>query len=103
MSKLKLMLTLIPFFLLLTNCLALLEPRIVCNDSEYLHEFSEFTACEGNNCTDYNYSQYRNCTYGCDNVTNSCRSSPITEYSMYFGIMALLLIASGVIIRVWRR
>ena len=57
----------------------------ICIDNTTLEKFMNFTSCEGNTCTIYNFTQYVSCEFGCDNVTHNCRQPKIVEYS-YFGI-----------------
>lgn len=74
-----------------------LDWRVVCNDSENLHRYMEFTSCNATACETYNISQYTNCTFGCDNVTNQCAPDPV-NLNLWFGFGILgLLMAIGVI------
>lgn len=71
----KLILLLMILFLL-PICNAL-DYRNHCDNSSYLRKTMEFTSCEGNNCTDYNFTQLIQCEFGCDNSsTHQCNPSP---------------------------
>lgn len=43
------------------------------------------------------------CQFGCDNATHTCRESPIREYSTYFGVIIVLLVIFGVMIKLFKR
>ena len=51
----------------------------------------------------FNFSQSIECEFGCDNSTQSCRSSQIEEYSIYFLVIIIILILIGVLIKLYRR
>ena len=45
----------------------------------------------------------KKCQFGCDNVTNTCREPYIYEYGTYFGVVVVLLIGIGIIIKLYGR
>lgn len=61
-----------------------------CNDTSKLRYYMTFQTCEGGNCTDYNITQYRNCTYGCDLQTQSCTPTPINQMALFSGVFILI-------------
>jgi hypothetical protein len=66
-----------------------------CNDTQKLRYYMTFSTCENNNCTSYNITQYRNCTFGCDSVTNICSPSPSNvnfTFLIIFGSFSIILI-----------
>jgi len=102
-SKLESMLkiiTLLSILLLLPICNAL-DYKNHCDNTSYLRKTMEFTSCEGNNCTDYNFTQLIECEFGCDNVTHNCRQPKITEYSWYFGGLIVVMIILGLVYKLW--
>ena len=72
-----------------------------CYNTTHYEKFTEFTSCENNTCTDYNFSQIYECQFGCDNVTESCRKPEIEEYGLYVLIFFGLLIIIGVVIKLY--
>lgn len=85
-----------------------IQYREVCDDTSNLRRFMNFTTCERNStgysiCTDYNFTQLKECEFGCDNITNTCRESQITEYGNFFFYLILIIIGIGVIIALYKR
>lgn len=99
MHKLILLIPLI--FLTIVSSVTALQYRNICSNNQTLNKFMNFTACETGNCTIYNFSQDVQCEFGCDNVTNSCRQSTITEYGYYFGFIVCLVIIAGIILKLY--
>ena len=75
----------------------------LCDNTSYLKKTLEFTACSGVNCTVYNFTQYVNCGFGCDNATDTCRESPIKEYTNYFLAIVGILIIIGVLAYLYKK
>ena len=73
-----------------------IEYRKICLNNETLSIFSNFTVCENNNCTDYNYTEIKVCEFGCDNSsTHVCNPSPYSwniNFLLFFGIIVCALI-----------
>ena len=90
----------IAMFFLMPDLALALDYRNSCDNTSYLRKTMEFTSCEGNNCTDYNFTQFVECRFGCDNVTHVCRQSEIEEYGMFglYIIGGLILLGILVII-----
>lgn len=80
-----------------------LQYRNICNNEYTLNKFMNFTACENVTCINYNFSQVVQCEFGCDNVTQSCRSSSITEYGYYFISIIAIIVIFGVIYALYKR
>lgn len=72
-----------------------------CDNTSYLRKTMEFTSCEGNTCTDYNFTQLIECEFGCDNVTHNCRQPKIIEYSSYVIALFALLVGLGIMVKLW--
>jgi len=99
LNKGSLLLIICFFILFITNTNALTW-ETVCNDTSKLRYYMTFQTCESNNCTDYNITQYRNCTYGCDNSTNSCKPNIVESNAYYFLIIVAIVILVGVCAKV---
>jgi len=80
-----------------------LQYRNTCDNDQTLNKFMNFTACENVTCIDYNFTQLVQCEFGCDNSTQTCRQSPINEYSNYFFVLIGIIIIVGVIWALYKR
>lgn len=74
-----------------------------CVDNETLARNISFTIKVDQNQSIINSYSTEKCQFGCENTTNTCRSAPIQEYSWYFIVIIILLIATGFIIKLWKR
>jgi len=76
--------------------------EITCQDNATLKRYMNFTSCNSTACEYYNITQLKECEFGCDNVTNICREPAMMEYSIYFAVIIVILISSGLILRLFK-
>jgi len=92
-----LILILVLFLFGMGTVFALTNSIIYCDGTALIENITVYV---DNNITTVTFPT--NCTWGCDNVTNSCREPKIEEYKTYFTILVILLIIAGVIIKLFR-
>lgn len=104
-NKIKSMLKLITLLsiLLLLPIVNALDYKNHCDNTSFLRKTMEFTSCEGNNCTDYNFTQLVECEFGCDNVTHNCRKAQIYEYAEFFGATIFIIILAGILLAIFKK
>ena len=101
MPGLKIAILSILAFLISFNAVLSIEYEEICIDNVTLSRYMNFTSCENDVCTDYNFTQYKTCEFGCDNVTNVCRKAEIYEYADYFTVLLILIITAGLMVLIW--
>jgi hypothetical protein len=81
----------------------ILHNHNICVDNETLGHNITYTIKIDLNQSIVNVWVNEPCTFGCDNVTMSCRASQISEYSNYFIYLIIIVIAIGVIYALYKR
>jgi len=74
-----------------------------CLDNVTLRRNFNYTFQTDTNAKNLTITRNVDCQFGCDNVTHSCRESPIMEYSTFFVIVVGLLIIFGVMIKLYKK
>lgn len=101
-------LTIVCIFLLIFNSVFAINIEInpaynkTCINNMTLGLYAGWTECDDGTCVDKNYSQSLPCVYGCDSIALDCSPPQINQYSLYFAVIIVVLIAVGILIKLFR-
>jgi hypothetical protein len=84
-------------FLLILPIAFSFEWQNSCINNITLQRTLNYTNCNSTVCDIGNSTFYKDCEFGCDTSTQSCNSSPITQY-LNIGIALLIIIFALIVI-----